>query len=105
MAVNDSLYRVSLLEQIANTLVVYSMRSFLLIAFSLFVFGSSDAQTAACNDGAISYSRHHSGTCSSHGGVQSWIYGGPTSENMGCGTYVNSDGLTTARPCAMPVRG
>jgi hypothetical protein len=28
--------------------------------------------TATCRDGTYSYSQHHSGTCSGHGGVQSW---------------------------------
>lgn len=28
--------------------------------------------TAKCRDGAISYSKHHTGTCSNHGGVASW---------------------------------
>ncbi len=31
-----------------------------------------DGWTAICRDGTYSYSRHHSGTCSGHGGVQSW---------------------------------
>jgi cytoskeletal protein RodZ len=29
--------------------------------------------TAQCNDGSYSFSQHHSGTCSSHGGVKSWL--------------------------------
>jgi hypothetical protein len=28
--------------------------------------------TAQCRDGSYSFSRHHSGTCSSHGGVAHW---------------------------------
>jgi hypothetical protein len=28
---------------------------------------------ARCTDGTISYSRHHRGTCSSHGGVREWL--------------------------------
>ena len=28
--------------------------------------------TAECNDGTLSYSKHHRGTCSHHGGVKSW---------------------------------
>jgi hypothetical protein len=28
--------------------------------------------TATCRDGSISYSEHHSGTCSGHGGVAQW---------------------------------
>jgi hypothetical protein len=29
--------------------------------------------TAECNDGTCSFSQHHSGTCSHHGGVASWL--------------------------------
>jgi hypothetical protein len=29
--------------------------------------------TAKCRDGTFSFSRHHSGTCSHHGGVASWL--------------------------------
>ncbi|MGI4793397.1 MAG: DUF3761 domain-containing protein [Janthinobacterium lividum] len=28
--------------------------------------------TADCRDGTHSYSHHHQGTCSGHGGVESW---------------------------------
>ena len=28
--------------------------------------------TATCRDGSISFSEHHSGTCSGHGGVAQW---------------------------------
>lgn len=28
--------------------------------------------TARCRDGSYSFSQHHSGTCSRHGGVASW---------------------------------
>src|SRR5437899_6848231 len=29
--------------------------------------------TARCRDGTYSFSRHHSGTCSHHGGVAMWL--------------------------------
>jgi hypothetical protein len=29
--------------------------------------------TAKCKDGTYSKSQHHSGTCSSHGGVAQWL--------------------------------
>jgi hypothetical protein len=29
--------------------------------------------TAQCRDGSYSFSLHHSGTCSGHGGVHSWL--------------------------------
>jgi hypothetical protein len=32
----------------------------------------SPHHTATCRDGSISYSEHHRGTCSSHGGVAQW---------------------------------
>jgi hypothetical protein len=31
-----------------------------------------DGATAQCRDGAWSFSRHHSGACSRHGGVAAW---------------------------------
>jgi Protein of unknown function (DUF3761) len=34
------------------------------------------APTARCRDGTLSYSAHHSGTCSHHGGVANWLDGG-----------------------------
>ena len=35
----------------------------------------SGSPTARCKDGTTSYSAHHSGTCSGHGGVQEWLDG------------------------------
>jgi hypothetical protein len=29
--------------------------------------------SAICRDGVYSFSRHHSGTCSGHGGVRNWL--------------------------------
>jgi hypothetical protein len=29
--------------------------------------------TAICRDGEYSFSQHHSGTCSSHHGVKTWL--------------------------------
>ncbi|MFJ9413329.1 DUF3761 domain-containing protein [Streptomyces sp. NPDC101227] len=34
--------------------------------------GSSSGATARCRDGSLSYSAHHQGTCSHHGGVAVW---------------------------------
>jgi predicted RNA-binding Zn-ribbon protein involved in translation (DUF1610 family) len=35
--------------------------------------GSEHLRRAAiCRDGSVSYSEHHSGTCSHHGGVAQW---------------------------------
>jgi hypothetical protein len=33
------------------------------------------AATAKCKDGSMSFSKHHSGTCSHHGGVAQWLDG------------------------------
>ena len=33
----------------------------------------SNGATAICRDGSYSYSQHHQGTCSHHGGVQTWL--------------------------------
>jgi hypothetical protein len=30
--------------------------------------------SARCRDGTYSFSRHHSGTCSHHGGVSGWLH-------------------------------
>ncbi|HEY3597123.1 MAG TPA: DUF3761 domain-containing protein [Paraburkholderia sp.] len=32
-----------------------------------------EGASARCRDGTYSFSRHHSGTCSRHGGVESWL--------------------------------
>ena len=32
-----------------------------------------DGATAKCRDGTYSFSTHHSGTCSRHGGVATWL--------------------------------
>ena len=35
--------------------------------------GAPAGATAKCKDGAFSMSKHHSGSCSHHGGVASWL--------------------------------
>src|SRR5690348_17218393 len=37
--------------------------------------------TAVCRDGTFSYSLHHSGTCSHHGGVARWLDGSTSSSS------------------------
>jgi hypothetical protein len=32
-----------------------------------------EGASARCRDGTYSFSRHHSGTCSRHGGVDAWL--------------------------------
>jgi hypothetical protein len=34
---------------------------------------SHEGATAECNDGTLSYSANHRGTCSHHGGVKRWF--------------------------------
>jgi hypothetical protein len=38
--------------------------------------------TARCGDGTYSFSQHHSGTCSYHGGVAAWLDGSATSSAL-----------------------
>jgi len=40
--------------------------------------GAPPGATARCRDGSYSYSLHHSGTCSYHGGVAAWLDGSAT---------------------------
>jgi hypothetical protein len=47
--------------------------------------------TARCRDGSYSYSQHHSGTCSYHGGVAGWL-NGSTSPSEASGGGVSSSG-------------
>ena len=51
--------------------------------------------TARCRDGTYSYSQHHSGTCSHHGGVAQWLDG--TSGTSG-GTTVKLGATVLLRP-------
>ena len=39
-------------------------------------YGAPPGATARCRDGTYSFSRHHQGTCSHHGGVAVWLDGG-----------------------------
>ncbi|MEO8552475.1 MAG: DUF3761 domain-containing protein [Kofleriaceae bacterium] len=34
---------------------------------------SGGSATARCRDGSLSYSQHHAGSCSRHGGVAAWV--------------------------------
>src|SRR5947199_2229063 len=44
--------------------------------------------TAQCRDGSYSYSQHHSGTCSHHGGVAVWLDGSSASSTGASTTTV-----------------
>ena len=48
--------------------------------------------TAQCRDGTYSYSTHHSGTCSYHGGVAVWLDGSGTSGSSGSSGSSSSSG-------------
>jgi hypothetical protein len=48
------------------------MRALLAMAAALVFAGCGVGATARCRDGTYSHSRHHSGTCSHHGGVAEW---------------------------------
>jgi hypothetical protein len=49
--------------------------------------------TAQCRDGTYSYSQHHSGTCSYHGGVAVWLSGSSSpNETAGADTRASSSG-------------
>jgi hypothetical protein len=74
---------------------VVMRRSYLIIALAL-TFGLAVAiasagsappgATARCNDGTYSYSQHHQGTCSHHGGVAVWLNGNSTATKKSSGT-------------------
>lgn len=58
--------------------------------------------TARCDDGTYSYSKHHSGTCSHHGGVAAWLGGrstapAPTADGGSSGTDVGQTVLLSPR--------
>ena len=75
------------------------MRFFFLIAAVLTVSVTASAAaappgaTALCRDGTYSYSQHHSGTCSHHGGVAKWLDGSGSGSSSGG----NSGSVTTGR--------
>ena len=60
-----------------------ALLSVLLLAVLAVPFGAAadsppPGATAKCRDGSYSYSQHHSGTCSHHGGVAAWLDGSAT---------------------------
>jgi hypothetical protein len=60
--------------------------------------------TARCNDGTYSFSQHRSGTCSHHGGVASWLGGGPSPTGSGridVGTTLLLEVRTKTRGCTL----
>jgi len=55
--------------------------------------------TARCRDGTYSYSKHHSGTCSHHGGVAQWFTGTGSSSGGGA-----SGGVSVGRTILLALR-
>jgi hypothetical protein len=77
------------------------MRRFVLLVLTLalgFVVAITSASsappgaTARCNDGTYSYSQHHQGTCSHHGGVAEWL----DSSSSNSGSNSGSSGSTVS---------
>jgi hypothetical protein len=61
--------------------------------------------TARCRDGSYSYSQHHSGTCSYHGGVAVWLDGtaGTSGGRAGPGTTILLARRTRTTGCKLAV--
>lgn len=53
----------------------------LALGFPVGAAASPPGATAFCRDGTYSYSKHHSGTCSAHGGVRRWLDGSGSGSN------------------------
>jgi Protein of unknown function (DUF3761) len=76
----------------------------LLALLVLIVSGSAVAAappgaTALCRDGTYSFSQHHSGTCSYHGGVAKWLDG-----STGTGGTAGGGATATTAPAAAPAQ-
>jgi hypothetical protein len=56
--------------------------------------------TAQCRDGSFSFSQHHSGTCSHHGGVAVWL-DGSSSSRAGVGSTTLLAGRTRTAGCTL----
>ena len=56
---------------LARGFVIASIATLVFFIFSL-VGDTANPPTAVCADGSYSYSAHHEGTCSWHGGVREW---------------------------------
>lgn len=65
------------------------------VCCSVAAAGSAPAgATARCRDGTYSYSRHHRGTCSHHGGVAVWLGRSPVSTAAAPRTAIVAAGRT-----------
>ena len=70
------------------------------------VAGAPPGATALCRDGTYSFSQHHSGTCSHHGGVAGWLDGGSASSsapNVALGRVVLLAKRTETSNCVLGV--
>jgi hypothetical protein len=56
--------------------VIASVSALCLVAIPALAASPPPGATALCRDGTYSYSLHHSGSCSHHGGVAAWLDGG-----------------------------
>jgi hypothetical protein len=81
------------------------------VALTVTVAGAAAAPpsgaTALCRDGTYSYSKHHSGTCSHHGGVKRWLDGsgsGGGSSSTKTGRTVLLGRRTQTSKCVRSVR-
>jgi hypothetical protein len=66
--------------------------------------GAGTPPTAVCNDGTLSYARHHQGACSHHGGVRRWLGGSApvsTPSNPSTGAPVLLAPRTRSRGCRL----
>ncbi len=63
------------------------------------IAGSPPGATAQCRDGTYSYSTHHSGTCSHHGGVAAWLDGISSSTSNASGSSAGSS--STGASCGV----
>jgi hypothetical protein len=59
--------------------VVLVVAALLAVSASAATAAAPPGATALCRDGTYSYSQHHSGTCSHHGGVAKWLDGSGSS--------------------------
>ena len=60
--------------------------------------------TARCRDGTLSWSRHHPGTCSDHGGVASWLDGGTSGTRPALGATRALEPRTRGGGCLLGAR-
>ncbi len=84
------------------------LASLLVVLLAVSVAGVAAASppgaTALCRDGTYSYSKHHSGTCSHHGGVAKWLDGSGSSGSVATGRTVLLGRRTQTSACTRSAR-